>query len=265
MFDNLIVSEPEEADLKDRRNYFIVSSMVVGVLFLAVVVFSIFASDYSLGSGSFELAELIAPTDLAAVEAPKPQAPSKPSRSNSSLPERQVNMVESPIVPPEISLAPNAQQARPDTKFGTGRLDTDRGTPGRVGRETPPSDSNGTLAAATPVEDNTTIPEPPPARAPVPVRAAVTQSLGVINGLATSLPKPTYPPPALAVNAQGKVDVQVLIDETGKVISAKAVSGNPLLRQSAEQAARNARFTPTYLSKVAVKVTGVIVYNFTRI
>jgi protein TonB len=88
--------------------------------------------------------------------------------------------------------------------------------------------------------------------------------MGVVNGMATSLPKPNYPPAAKAVNVQGKVDVQVLIDESGRVISAKAVSGNALLREAAVAAARNARFTPTLLSKVPVKVTGVIVYNFNR-
>jgi TonB family protein len=62
----------------------------------------------------------------------------------------------------------------------------------------------------------------------------------------------------------GKVDVQITIDETGKVISAKAASGHPLLRNAAETAAWKAKFTPTLLSKVPVKVTGVIVYNFTR-
>jgi protein TonB len=88
--------------------------------------------------------------------------------------------------------------------------------------------------------------------------------MGVVNGLAQSLPKPNYPAAALAVNIQGKVDVQVLIDESGRVVSAKAVSGSPMLRQAAEVAARNARFSPTTLSNVPVKVTGVIVYNFTR-
>jgi len=66
------------------------------------------------------------------------------------------------------------------------------------------------------------------------------------------------------MNAQGRVDIQVVIDETGKVISASAVSGHPMLRTAAEQAARNARFTPTLLSNVPIKVTGVITYNFTR-
>ncbi len=89
-----------------------------------------------------------------------------------------------------------------------------------------------------------------------------TISGGVLNGKATSLPKPAYPPAARAVRASGAVNVQITVDEQGNVISATAVSGHPLLRQSAESAAWQAKFSPTILSDKAVKVTGVIVYNF---
>jgi TonB family protein len=89
-----------------------------------------------------------------------------------------------------------------------------------------------------------------------------TISGGVLNGKATSLPKPVYPPAAKAVRASGAVTVQVTVDEKGDVVSASALSGHPLLRQSAESAARQAKFSPTLLSGTAVKVTGVIVYNF---
>jgi len=85
---------------------------------------------------------------------------------------------------------------------------------------------------------------------------------GVLNGKATSLPKPIYPAAARAVNASGAVNVQVTIDEEGNIISAAAVSGHPLLRQAAEQAARASKFAPTLLQGQPVKVTGVIVYNF---
>jgi protein TonB len=85
---------------------------------------------------------------------------------------------------------------------------------------------------------------------------------GVLNGKATSLPKPPYPAAARAVRASGAVNVQVTISESGSVVSASAVSGHPLLRQAAEQAARSARFAPTLLSGQPVSVTGVIVYNF---
>jgi TonB family protein len=91
-----------------------------------------------------------------------------------------------------------------------------------------------------------------------------TISAGVVNGKATSLPKPEYPEDARRAKASGEVKVQVLIDETGKVISAKAVSGpeNLSLRQAAEAAALMATFLPTLLSGQPVKVSGVISYNF---
>jgi TonB family protein len=85
---------------------------------------------------------------------------------------------------------------------------------------------------------------------------------GVVNGKATSLPKPQYPAAAKAVKAGGAVSVQVLIGEEGNVVSASAVSGHPLLRAASEQAARGARFSPTMLCGQKVKVSGIIVYNF---
>jgi TonB family protein len=85
---------------------------------------------------------------------------------------------------------------------------------------------------------------------------------GVVNGKALALPKPDYPAAAMAVKASGSVSVQVLIDENGNVETATAVSGHPLLRQTAEQAARSAKFSPTTLSGQPVKVSGVITYNF---
>ncbi|MEO6050672.1 MAG: energy transducer TonB [Pyrinomonadaceae bacterium] len=85
---------------------------------------------------------------------------------------------------------------------------------------------------------------------------------GVINGKATSLPLPAYPAAARAVKAGGAVAVQVVIDETGNVISANAVSGHPLLRQAASDAAMSAKFSPTLLQGEAVKVSGVLMHNF---
>jgi TonB family protein len=87
-------------------------------------------------------------------------------------------------------------------------------------------------------------------------------SKGVVNGSAVSLPKPSYPAAAKAVNASGIVNVQVLIDEEGNVVSASAVSGHPLLRAAAEQAARGAKFKKTLLQGQPVKVNGVIIYSF---
>jgi protein TonB len=84
----------------------------------------------------------------------------------------------------------------------------------------------------------------------------------VLNSQALSLPKPPYPPIAKQLRIQGVVNVQVLIDESGRVVSAKAVLGNPALMHAAQQAAMQARFSPTMLGEQAVKVSGVITYNF---
>jgi TonB family protein len=84
---------------------------------------------------------------------------------------------------------------------------------------------------------------------------------GVLNGKAISLPKPSYPG---LLDAGGTVTVQILIDEEGKVIWAKAVAGHPLLHEAARQAALKARFAPFKLKGQPVKVTGVLTYNFVR-
>ena len=85
---------------------------------------------------------------------------------------------------------------------------------------------------------------------------------GVLNGKALELPKPIYPPIARQAHASGTVVVQVIIDETGNVIEARAVSGHPLLQSVCVGAARNAKFSPTKLAGQPVKVSGLITYNF---
>jgi TonB family protein len=85
---------------------------------------------------------------------------------------------------------------------------------------------------------------------------------GIINSKAVSLPGPNYPAAAKAVKVQGSVSVQVTVDEEGKVIMAKAVSGHPLLRTASENAALLAIFSPTRLNNKPVKVSGIILYNF---
>jgi protein TonB len=102
--------------------------------------------------------------------------------------------------------------------------------------------------------------EPPPSPAPKPILKPV--SGGVLNGTAISLPPPMYPEPAKRMRTQGVVEVNVVLDETGKVISASALSGPTILREAAVQAAHKARFSPTKLSGQPVKVSGTINYKF---
>jgi protein TonB len=59
------------------------------------------------------------------------------------------------------------------------------------------------------------------------------------------------------------VVVDVILDETGKVVSATASTGPAILRDAAVAAALKAKFSPTKLSGQPVKVSGVINYKFT--
>jgi TonB family protein len=128
------------------------------------------------------------------------------------------------------------------------------------------ADSRDLMTMRDPLSVDPT-PQLPPPNEPWPVdrpaslpRAPI--SGGVLNGKAISKPQPLFPPIAAAARAQGTVVVQVTVDEEGRVISARAVSGHPLLQQAAVQAAHQARFSPTRLEGKPVKVNGVITYNF---
>lgn len=104
------------------------------------------------------------------------------------------------------------------------------------------------------------IPPPPP---PLPPGAGGKMvSGGVLNGKAKSKPEPPYPAIAKAAKARGTVTVHVIVDEAGRVTTARAIGGHPLLQQAAVAAAKQATFEPTKLSGKPVKVSGVLTYNF---
>jgi TonB family protein len=119
--------------------------------------------------------------------------------------------------------------------------------------------ANSTISNATSPNTTTTTTAAPPAMG----GGGTPVSGGSLNSKALSLPPPAYPAMAKAARIQGAIIVQVTVDETGKVMSARAGGGHPLLRQAAEQAAYQARFSPTQVSGRPVKVSGQITYNFT--
>ena len=85
---------------------------------------------------------------------------------------------------------------------------------------------------------------------------------GELNSKALTMPKPQMPEEAKRIKASGKVRVRVVVDENGKVISAKALDGPLPLREAAEAAARQATFKPTTQDGITVKVAGELVYTF---
>jgi TonB family protein len=153
------------------------------------------------------------------------------------LPERQVEQ-------PKIASAPNAEQPAENAQPGQTTenaaekpLDPNAAQPGAQG-------NTETQAANTGNKE----PQQPNVKKPI--------NGGMLNAKAIYLPQPDVP------DATGVVLVQVLVDEQGAVIDAKAASGPQHLQAAAVNAAKLARFTPTTLMGEPVKVAGTISYNF---
>jgi TonB family protein len=88
-------------------------------------------------------------------------------------------------------------------------------------------------------------------------------SAGELNGQATKKVTPYYPSEAKRARAQGTVQVEITVSESGKVIDAKAISGHELLRDAAVEAAKHWEFKPTEVSGAPVTMQGVLTFSFT--
>lgn len=109
------------------------------------------------------------------------------------------------------------------------------------------------------------IEEPPPAPPSKETSNAERRNIsgGVLQGEAVVKPQPKYPQNARRFNASGPVEVRVTISVTGRVIKAIAISGHPLLREAAVQAARLWEFEPTLSNGVPVETELVLTFVFT--
>jgi protein TonB len=259
MFENLVESTSHKDDLARKGSFILGTLVVYGILGIVFFIAGIYWYDAHLENQNLELTTLVAPVPVQP-DQPEPK-PNEPPKAVKASDVREVSTV-------KTITTDRPEQAVQGVKSTATNSPPIRGAvQGTEDRYVAPSasvfggDSSGTgvAPAAAPPPANDEPPPPKPTPKPAP-RAPV--SGGVLNGKALSLPKPSYPPIARTAHASGTVVVQVTIDETGKVISAKAVSGHPLLQAAAVQAAYGARFSPTQLSGQPVKVTGQINYNF---
>jgi TonB family protein len=261
MFTNLIESSSHAHEFKRRGSFFLFTTVTYFLLFAIAGLASIYAYDARLEDQNLEEIVMLSPVDLPAptVAPAHTTTPPRGSTIRNDVPQRAVRMASVNIpqaVPDRTSAEPNKVKALPDRGgyVVTGH-DVDPIGPGGSG-------SGGSAVgsvASTPAIEVGTPPPLPPVEKPKP--QMIHKSV-LLNGEALSLPKPPYPAIAKQLHIQGAVNVQVVISETGKVISAKAVSGNAALTAAAQQAALQARFSPTILGEQPVKVSGIITYNF---
>ena len=261
MFTNLIESDSHRQEFKRRSSFFLATVAAYALILFAAGVASIYAYDAHLEAQTTDLTLLSwVPPIKPVADRPEPVRRAPASNRTGRIAPQPVRPVayesaSNPIKPPDsISSAPHSiPPAPPNTRIGNYIADP----------ALPPGGStcitctgNGTGPAVS-VPETTTPPVPVVVKPP-------TQRLisSVLVSKAISLPQPQYPQLAKQIRIQGAVIVQILVDEQGKVISAQAVAGHPMLLSAAKEAALRARFTPTTLTGQAVKVQGVITYNF---
>jgi len=260
MFDNLVESGSHKQDLSRKGSFLLGTIAIYAVIGITMLVIGILYAPAYLDAQDLELTTLVAPVPVPQqANEPEKQQEAKPQNKDQNVDVRKeliADVSESRVAPKEISAkASDIPPVRRGVTTVLGNESSNAAVPINAGPGT------GTGIGTGPTKVNIEgEPPPPPPPAPTPPRAPI--SGGVLNGKAISLPKPNYPPIARQAHASGTVVVQVTIDENGKVISAHAVSGHPLLQAVAVAAARGARFSPTKLSGQPVKVTGVITYNF---
>jgi protein TonB len=272
MFGNLIESGSHAADLKRKGRFFLAATAFYGLLLAVTGVGSIYAYNARLDyDPDYELISIMRfPPAEAAPERPRPEeqrAAASPARHNqlavrteisTHTPYRgdRVASIETPETRPNQAVAIGRFNYTPEAPGGPVGL-SDSGPPRGAGHTSGPT-VTGIVEPPPPPAVPTPTPQPTPRKPEGPLRLTST----IISSKAIEKPAPPYPPIAKSAGIQGTVAVQVVIDEQGRVISAKAASGHPLLLNAAVQAAYRARFTPTVLGGQPVKVTGSIAYNF---
>ena len=273
MFDNLVESTSHKDDISRKGGFFLGTLAVYAVIFTALAIGSVVWYDARLDAQNLELMTMVAPVPVQEAQ-PEQQQQKQEAKPAEATPDRQVatrtefvaSNLDPTKVPEKVSAVASKVPPVPPGGAVLSNRNTDPvgGPSGPVGPVGPGGGGpvGGTAPPRVVVPDDDEPPPPPKPTPTPPPKPRAPISGGVLNGKAISKPAPPYPAVAKAARAAGTVVVQITVDEGGKVISAAAVSGHPLLRQAAVQAAYQARFSPTLLSGQPVKVTGTITYNF---
>ena len=272
MFSQLIESGSHASDLRRKGRFFLGTTLFYTLLLCASGVGSIYAYNARLEepSADYELLTLMrfphadARNEPARREEHRPTT--SPARANQITMRTEI-VTQTPYAARVAALG--AREVRPGMAVAIGPMNVDAEvSSGPVGPYVPgatgPASDGGNDGPAVTETEAAPIPTPRPTPAPTPKQpeGPVRLTSSVISSKVIEKPAPPYPTIARAANVQGAVAIQILIDEQGRVVSAKATSGHPLLQNAAVQAAYKARFTPTLLSNQPVKVTGSITYNF---
>ncbi|NUQ29173.1 MAG: TonB family protein [Acidobacteriaceae bacterium] len=190
-----------------------------------------------------------------------------------------------PKIPPPIESRPaptpapaTPPAARPASPSGPDLTNTDRGravphllrrTPedqAELADASPPANMPAPTNAATTASTNastTAASRPAPVATPATPHGSVRAiSLGVNASNVLYSPTPAYPQAASEAHVQGDVKVETNVDRNGNVASVRVVSGPPLLRDAALDAAQRWRYRPHFIGGEQAAMSAITVFEF---
>lgn len=264
MFANLVESASHQQDLARKGRFFLATLISYALIVTCAGLVSIYAYDTHVENQDLEFLGLVPPIMPDPVMPRTTNTGPKASTNNKQKPrgaERTmaIDRIAAPTkIPETVSANKSPVPEIPTGFFKIGKANIDATFTGPPSGDNP--DGSGDTGSIVKIDTTPPLVKEKPASPP---EHKVFRASEVLNGKAKFLPKPPYPPIGIAIRAQGTVNVQIMIDESGKILSARASSGPPVLRAAAVQAAYQARFDPTLLNGVPVKVSGIITYNFT--
>jgi periplasmic protein TonB len=213
---------------RSKRRALLVSIAVQIVVVAALVLFPLFSKGENIANKVFT-----------------PTVPYNPGRA----PEHARPSPQQPHARPEICrfCTPHIIPNRVIEHDPTQNADTDGPTteviPGAPGGEIIPgllSSNNGPRR-----------PEPPATPRP---KERIQTSAGVQQAMLVRRIEPVYPPLAIQIRREGKVELHAIISRDGSIQSLEVTSGDPLFIQSALTAVREWRYRPTILNGQPVEV-----------
>lgn len=264
MFDRLVVSAKEKSKGRTKR-FFLMTTFIYSFVLVSALVVSVFAASPAL----FERSEI---THLVPVLPPPPLPP----KSSPPVRQEQPSQVAQPN---PYKVATLDEITHPDSNPNLLRAGVKIPTLGTIGDGNPNAigDPNGVpngdpaskgIGVPTGISHGEELAPPPPvAKKPEPQpkeqeNKVVRLASSILTGKALVKKTPDYPPLAKQIHVEGSIVVEIVISPEGRVESARALNGHPLLMKPAVDAAYAWRFEPTILNGLPVRVTGVITFNF---
>jgi periplasmic protein TonB len=221
---------------EDHRNPLdLVASLLLHILIVGVVVLIPLFFTHTIDLGQFEQTFLVAPRPPAA---PPPPAQAVKAVKAVPRPIPQQAITQPVAIPAKIRVV-HDEPPPPDA----GALGVEGGVPGGV--------PGGVLGGIIGGTGNIA---PPPPSAAHPTHEILRVGGDVKEPQVIYAPQPAYPILAQTGKIQGTVVIDAVIDENGRVVQERAISGPALLMRAALNAVSQWRYQPTILDGQAVSI-----------